>query len=152
MAYAIARPANVYGPRQSTGVEGAVVAGFVERLRDGVPVVIHGNGEQQRDFVYVADVVSAILLMLGSERDGIWNVGSGRATTVAELLDLLQRVIRPAVEIRRTPARPGDVFLSRLSIEKIVGELGWRPRYDLASGIDRLLEEESAGLVGRRQV
>lgn len=135
ISYAIARLANVYGPRQRTDLEGGVVAIFAERLREGLPVTINGTGEQSRDFVHVADVVDALLLMADSRLDGTWNVGTGRAVSVLELLRALEAEIQPAVEVRHGPARYGDVRRSRLSIEAIERDLGWRPGYDLAKGV-----------------
>lgn len=135
ISYAIARLANVYGPRQRTDLEGGVVAIFAQRLREGSPVTINGSGEQSRDFVHVADVVDALLAMADSRLDGIWNVGTGRAVSVLELLRALEAAVRPAVEVRHGPARHGDVRSSRLSIGAIERDLGWRPRYDLAKGV-----------------
>jgi UDP-glucose 4-epimerase len=135
ISYAIARLAKVYGPRQRTDLEGGVVAIFAQRLREGLPVTINGAGEQSRDFVHVADVVDALLVMVDSRLVGTWNVGTGRATSILELLRALEAAIRPAVEVRHGPARHGDVRSSRLSIEAIERDLGWRPGYDLAKGV-----------------
>ena len=135
ISYAIARLANVYGPRQRTDLEGGVVAIFAERLRDGSPVRVNGTGEQSRDFVHVADVVDALLVMVDSRLDGTWNIGTGRAISVLELLRALEAAIGPAAEVHHGPARHGDVRSSRLSIEAIERDLGWRPRYDLAGGV-----------------
>jgi UDP-glucose 4-epimerase len=88
--YAIARLANVYGPRQRTDLEGGVVAIFAQRLREGLPVTINGTGQQSRDFVHVADVVEALLVMADSSLEGTWNVGTGRAVSVLELLRALE--------------------------------------------------------------
>ena len=60
LSYAILRPANVYGPRQRAGTDGGVIATFVDRLARGEPLVINGDGEQVRDFVFVADVAAAV--------------------------------------------------------------------------------------------
>jgi UDP-glucose 4-epimerase len=135
ISYAVARLANVYGPRQRTDLEGGVVAIFAERLRKGLPVTINGTGEQSRDFVHVADVVDALLIMGDSMLEGTWNVGTGRAVSILELLRALEAEIRPAVEVRHGPARQGDVKSSRLSIEAIGRDLGWHPGYDLARGV-----------------
>lgn len=133
--YAIARLANVYGPRQRADSEGGVVAVFAERLRNGFPIAINGTGEQSRDFVYVTDVVDALLVMLRSKREGTWNVATAQSTNLLELLRLLEKVIAPATKVQHGPARPGDVKNSCLSIDKIQEELGWRPKYDLGAGI-----------------
>ena len=142
LSYAIARLANVYGTRQRSDLEGGVVTIFMERLRKKQPLLIHGTGEQRRDLVYVADVVSAILAMQRNERVGTWNVGTGVSTSVLELLSTLEEQIEPAVEVRHGPSRPGDVGESRLSVDLIAEDLGWRPEYDLAEGIADTLRRQ----------
>ncbi len=133
--YANARLANVYGPRQRKDLEGGVVAIFAERLREKLPILINGPGEQSRDFVHVADVVEAIISMAHYRRDGTWNVGTGEATSILELLEAMERKIEPAVKVEHGPSRPGDVNHSRLSIDRIQTELGWHPKLDLPSGL-----------------
>lgn len=142
ISYAIARLANVYGTRQRSDLEGGVVAIFTERLRGRQPITIYGSGEQVRDFIYVADVVSAVLTMLDSDQDGLWNIGTGQATTVNMLLAALQDRLGEALEVRHVDARPGDVFASCLRIDRIAADLGWTPRYDLAAGLDAMLAAE----------
>jgi UDP-glucose 4-epimerase len=135
LPYAIARLANVYGPRQRTDLEGGVVAIFAERLAQGEPLTIFGSGCQRRDFVHVSDVVTAVLAMLDADVDRIWNVGTEVATTLNELLTISERVIGPSVEVRREQPRAGDVFNSCLAIGRISTELGWAPRIPLIDGI-----------------
>lgn len=138
LPYAIARLANVYGPRQRSDLEGGVVAIFAERLAAGEPISVYGNGGQRRDFVHVDDVTAAILAMLGSRTHGMWNVGTGRATTIDELLAAAERVCGAAAEVTRHPAHAGDVFSSCLAVGKIERELGWRPTVSLDVGLRTL--------------
>ena len=144
LSYANARLANVYGPRQRTDLEGGVVAIFAERLRSGSPIVINGTGEQSRDFVHVADVVSALLVLARSRKNGTLNVGTGKASSILDLLRALEAKIGAATEVRRGPPRPGDVNNSRLSVDRIRDELGWSPRYDLAAGVANMGQGEGA--------
>ena len=99
------RFANVYGPRQLAKLEGGVVAIFTDRLRAGESVTIFGDGEQTRDYVYVGDVVAAVLAAVGRD-GGVFNVGTGTETSVNELFDGM-----PARRRRRdrgdARARPG---------------------------------------------
>lgn len=139
MSYANARLANVYGPRQRKDLEGGAVAIFAERLRNGSTILINGSGEQSRDFVHVADVYDALLLMARSRQDGTWNVGTGRGTSIMELLWAMEQKIGPAAEVEHGPARAGDVEHSRLSVEKIREELGWSPKRDLPAGLAETL-------------
>jgi UDP-glucose 4-epimerase len=135
LPYAIARLANVFGPRQRGDLEGGVVAVFSERLRARQPVTIYGSGDQRRDFIHVNDVIAALLVMGETCRNGLWNVGTGEETTVSELLHELEGVLGAAVEVRHLPARPGDIFASSLSFGRIRTELGWRPRLSLLDGL-----------------
>lgn len=138
LPYAIARLANVYGPRQRTDLEGGVVAIIAERLATGKPITIYGSGEQRRDFVHVVDVADALIAMLRTPEQGMWNVGTGRATTINELLAEAERVYGPAVAVDREPSRAGDVFSSCLAIDKITRDLGWAPALTLNDGLRTL--------------
>lgn len=138
LPYAIARLANVYGPRQRSDLEGGVVAILAERLTAGLPIAIYGTGEQRRDFVHVADVAGATIAMLRSGESGMWNVGTGTMTTINELLAAAEGVFGPAVEVSRLPPRVGDVFSSCLAVDKIARDLGWWPSVSLTEGLRTL--------------
>ena len=128
------RFANVYGPRQLAKLEGGVVAIFTDRLRAGETVTIFGDGEQRRDFVYVGDVVAAVLAAIGRD-GGVFNVGTGAATSVNELFEAARRVAGAESEATYAPARAGDVLRSVLDVSRTKRELGWRPQVTLAAGL-----------------
>ncbi len=130
------RFANVYGPRQDAGLEGGVVAIFLERLARGEDTVIFGDGSQARDFVYVADIVASLLATVG-RAGGPYNVGTGRDTTVADLHAACVRVAGSERAPRHEPARLGDVQRSVLDAQLIERELGWRPQVPLDDGLAR---------------
>src|SRR5215204_862143 len=111
------RFANVYGPRQLAKLEGGVVAIFTDRLRDGEAVTIFGDGEQTRDYIYVGDVVAAVLAAIGRD-GGVYNVGTGSETSVNELFEQCRRVARVDAEPIHAPARPGDVLHSVLDVSR----------------------------------
>ena len=86
LPYAIARPSNIYGPRQAAGLEGAVVAAFIDQALRDATLQIHGNGSQTRDFIHVADVVEALWRLGRPEaQSGTWNVAAGRRITISGL-------------------------------------------------------------------
>jgi UDP-glucose 4-epimerase len=128
------RFANVYGPRQLAKLEGGVVAIFMDRLRAGEGVTIFGDGEQTRDFVYVGDVVEAILAAGGQEA-GTFNVGTGVETSVNGLFEACRAVAGVAAEAAHAPARPGDVRRSVIDVSLAAETLGWRPATALAEGL-----------------
>ena len=148
LSYGIARLANVYGPGQRSDLEGGVVAIFVERLTAGLPVEIHGDGLQRRDLVHVDDVVAAVEAIAGPRGDGTWNVATGVAITVVDLLALVRSMTASASPVIHEPPRAGDVVVSRLSIARIARELGWRPSYDLPGGLAATIAELRAVAVG----
>jgi len=138
--YVILRLFNVYGPRQSRGYSG-VVAEFIRRALRGEPPVIYGDGEQTRDFIYVSDVVKAIVSSLRSKVSGVYNVGSGTPTKILDLAYTVLRItgaenLRP--EFRET--RPGDVKHSVADISKANRELGFRPSTSLEAGLRVLVD------------
>lgn len=129
------RLANVYGPRQRAGLEGGVVAIFLDRLRDGRGTEIFGDGGQTRDFVFVGDVVTAILAAASSSDGGVYNVGTGVATSVVELHGLCADVAGERREPRFVPERPGELRHSVLDPELAQRGLGWRAETGLSAGI-----------------
>jgi UDP-glucose 4-epimerase len=128
------RFANVYGPRQDAGLEGGVVAIFLERIARGEETVIYGDGLHSRDFVYVGDVVAALLATVG-HGGGPYNVGTGRDTTIAQLHDACARVAGSDAEPRFEAARRGDVRRSVLDPRLIDRELGWSAHTSLDAGL-----------------
>jgi UDP-glucose 4-epimerase len=130
------RFANVYGERQDAGLEGGVVAIFLERMARGEETVIYGDGEQQRDFVYVGDVVAALLATVGRD-GGPYNVGTGIATSVNELHAACRRAAGIAEEPTHREARLGDVVRSVIDPARAARELGWRAEVPLDEGIAR---------------
>jgi UDP-glucose 4-epimerase len=130
------RFANVYGPRQDSSLEGGVVSIFLERMLTGEPTTIFGDGQQSRDFVYVGDLVDALLAAVG-KGGGPYNVGSGRETTVAELHGACAAVAGVETAPHMEPARLGDVQRSVLNVELAERELGWRAQSSLDDGLRR---------------
>ncbi len=130
------RFANVYGPRQDAGLEGGVVAIFLERMARNEPTTIFGDGTQGRDFVYVDDVVAALLASVGKS-GGPYNVGTGEATTVAQLHEAAAEVAGVEDAPRFEEARLGDVHRSVLDVGRIERELGWRAAVPLGEGMAR---------------
>ncbi|HZQ82670.1 MAG TPA: NAD-dependent epimerase/dehydratase family protein [Gaiellaceae bacterium] len=130
------RFANVYGGRQDSGLEGGVVAIFLERMARGEETVIFGDGGQARDFVYVDDVVDGMLAAVG-RTGGPFNIGTGVATTINELHAACRRVSGVDDEPQRREARLGDVLRSVIDPARAARELGWRPRVQLEDGLAR---------------
>jgi UDP-glucose 4-epimerase len=131
------RLGNVYGPRQDPLGEAGVIAIFCGRLREGKRPTIFGDGKQTRDYIYVGDVVSAMLAAADSETTGAINVGTGIETDVLELVRQLGELggDPKGFEPELAPARTGEV--QRISIDpaRAGRELGWRAEMGLAEGL-----------------
>jgi UDP-glucose 4-epimerase len=148
------RYANVYGPRQDPHGEAGVVAIFCNRVIDGKPLTVFGDGKQTRDYVFVKDVARANLA--AAERDlppmaqldsRAFNVGTGVETSVVELAEIIMRAAGAEAALNFAAARPGELQRSAVSIEKAGRVLGWRPKTALQEG----LAETFAWFAARRR-
>ncbi len=138
--YAILVPANVYGPGQTADGEGGVVAEFAANMTRGRSPVIEGDGSHTRDFVFVEDVVDA--LVRAGERGGgrTLNVGTGTEVSVRGLYDVMARVTGYRGAPRAAPPRPADIARSALDGSAAARHLGWEPFTPLEVGIRKTVE------------
>ena len=135
----VLRFANVFGPRQDPAGEAGVVAIFQARLTAGLPLQIFGRrgaGDAGciRDYVFVADVVSAMLLAVDGRIEGTFNVGSGRGLSTRAVAEALARALGVAPEIVLAPPRAGDLERSVLDPSALVAQ-GWRPQFSFKAGL-----------------
>ncbi len=136
------RYGNIYGPRQDPGGEAGVVAIFARRLLQGKPLMIHGDGGQLRDYLYVEDAARANLLAAEAPIPGgagidahACNVGTGHGTSVTALADLMEEVAGRKTGRRHLAARPGEVQRNVLDPGRIRREWGWAPQLTLREGL-----------------
>ena len=133
------RYGNVYGSRQDPHGEAGVVAIFFDRLIAGEAPKVFGDGSATRDYVYVGDVARATLA--AAENDGgVFNIGTGRETSVVELLELCQRIAGTNFDATFVPQRPGELQRSVLDPSRAVDDLGWRPEHSLEEGLRETYE------------
>ncbi len=131
---------NVYGPRQDPGSEySGVISRFMAAAAAGAPVTVYGDGLQTRDFVYVGDVVEAILRALQKPLSGVsvLNAGSGIPTSVLDVLGRLEEVAGGPIERRFEAARAGDIRDSRADSGRAKWVLGWQATEQFASGLEK---------------
>jgi UDP-glucose 4-epimerase len=128
------RYGNVYGPRQDPHGEAGVVAIFLGALARGEQARIFGDGRQTRDYVYVGDVARATLSALGPD-GGVFNVGTGRETSVVELYELCARVAGSETPAEHAPARLGELQRSFLDPALAARELGFTAMVELEDGL-----------------
>jgi len=138
--YTILRISNPYGERQrSTGIQG-VVAAFIDRALCRLPLEIWGDGSVIRDYIYVGDVVDAVLSAVrytGETR--IFNVGSGIGLSLRDLSDRIQTVVGQDLEVQYKPAGKLHVPANVLDISRAKCELHWQPATSLQAGIQRTI-------------
>ena len=132
--HVVLRFANVFGPRQEPSLEGGVVAIFLDRMQAGESTTIFGDGDQTRDFIYVGDVVRAVLAA-GGHDGGVFNVGTGVEQSINAVHAACRRVTGSDREPEYGPARAGDVLRSVIDPSLAAEELGWRAERDLDSGL-----------------
>jgi UDP-glucose 4-epimerase len=133
--FTILRYSNVFGPRQDPYGESGVVAIFAAKLIAGTPCTIDGDGEQRKDYVYVADVARANLMALEAGSAATCNIGSGVGTSVNEIYRILLQTTGASAGARHGPPRAGDVRNFWLDCTRAARELGWMPKVGLEEGI-----------------
>ena len=138
--HTILRYANVYGPRQISTGEAAVVAKFTHQMLKGGDISINGDGEQARDFVYVGDIVRANLLAMEQTKNEVYNLGTGKTISVNQIFRLLQSMIGYDREPRYLPAIKGEIFKTSLTPVKAHRELGWVAETDFSAGLKHTLD------------
>jgi UDP-glucose 4-epimerase len=141
LSAAVMRLGNVYGPRQDPLGEAGVIAIFCGRLQASESPTIYGDGTQTRDYIYVADVVDAVLAAGDREASGPFNVGTGHETSVLELVELLRDVGGVGeFEPEFAPARTGEVQRIAIDCSRAEAELGWKAGVELRRGLELTLE------------
>lgn len=138
--YIAIRPANVYGPRQYKGGESGVISIFIDKASKGEVCTINGEGAQTRDYVYVDDIVNSLIKGMETDFTGELNIGSGKETSVLDIVELIEEALGKEVNKEHAPAVPGDQMRSCLDSSKAWEVLGWKPQVDLREGIKRTLE------------
>lgn len=142
LKYLALRYMNVYGPRQDyKGAYIAVIMKILDRLDQGLPPIVYGDGSQAYDFIYVSDVAHSNLCALKSDRtDEAYNIGMGTQTTVKELCELILKITGKNYEIQYEPA--GQTFVTNRigSIDKAKKDLGFEGKVNLSEGLAKLIE------------
>jgi len=138
--YAALRFANVYGPRQRSDGEGGVVAIFTDRMLAGKPVTIFGDGSKTRDYIYVGDVVEAVVRAASGPTGVIANLGWGREVSDLELFREVAAATRYAQEPTHAADRPGDIAHNCLDAAVAQQTWGWKPTVALRDGVRRVVE------------
>jgi UDP-glucose 4-epimerase len=135
LSYSILNLSNVYGPRQDPHGEAGVVSIFSNKYLNGERPVIYGNGEQTRDYIFVQDVISALIKSSKIDGDLFLNIGTGIETSVNELAESLKTQFSSNLNPVYHDAREGELQRSVLDNTKARKLLNWEPQYDLNAGM-----------------
>jgi UDP-glucose 4-epimerase len=140
---AVLRLFNVYGPRQGINDYSGVLTRFIDRGKQGLPLVVYGDGSQTRDFVNVCDVVEAVLNAMAHEaaEGDVFNIGSGEAISIRDLAETVLELVGLNSEIIYENPRFGDIKHSYAEISKAKKFLGYKPKVPLRDGLRALLAE-----------
>ena len=126
---------NVYGPGQDPNSQySAVIPRFINRILEGNPPIIYGDGEQTRDFTFINDVVEANILAAKNNISGVFNISTGQRITINNLAATIARFIGKKLEPIYQEPRAGDIKHSLADISKAQG-IGYKPGYTLDSGL-----------------
>lgn len=138
---------NPYGPNQYPGKGTGVITAWLEAIRDNKQITMYGNGESARDFFYVSDAIEATIMALESDKaKGIYNIGSGKATSLNSVIKIMEEVTRKKPEVLSVMERPSDAVKTiALDASKARKEFGWRPTVDLREGIEKTWRWVQAG-------
>ncbi|PIT94613.1 UDP-glucose 4-epimerase [Candidatus Falkowbacteria bacterium CG10_big_fil_rev_8_21_14_0_10_39_9] len=138
-SYTTLRLANVYGPRQYKGGECGVVSIFIDNAVNDRESIINGDGAKTRDFVYVDDVVSALLRALETDYVGAINIGTGVEKSVSAVVLAIELALGKSIKKKTGPAKAGEQEHSCLAISKAKDILGWEPQVMLDEGIKKTI-------------
>ncbi len=128
---------NAYGPRQGSSGYANIIARFFQKIREGKPLTIFGDGRQTRDFVFVEDIVKAnILAATHPDAVGeIFNIATGRENDVNKLVTIINQLSKQKNKVIYTDSRAGEVKHSRAKIEKARRILGYNPEINIEEGL-----------------
>lgn len=135
------RPFNIYSPRQDpSNPYSGVISKFIGRVKEGQPPIIFGDGSQTRDFVSAHDVVNIIRLLANGKGDNgeVYNVGTGKVTSVKELAQIVLDIFDKDLEIEYRDAMPGDIKHSYADVSK-ANAIGFKPTVDLYKGLEEII-------------
>ena len=149
LQYTILRYANVYGPGQDPNGEAGVIAIFAGLMLRGRSPNIYGNGKQERDFVYVSDVVEANLAAVYRGDGGTYNIGTGEPVTINHIHSLLQECTEFHEQPVYRPRRAGEVLSIALDSSRAARELSWEPKVSLEEGLRHAVDYVRAASVRR---
>ncbi len=143
LKYTILRPSNPYGPGQNPYGQQGVIMNFLGKILRNESIEIWGNGAVVRDYIYIDDLVEAIIGIMTSENESksdIYNIGTGIGYSLNEIVEIIRKTIKKEIQIKYFPGRKIDEEKVILNSDKIARQILWRPQTNIAEGIDKSWE------------
>jgi len=137
MGFTILRVSNAYGPRQW---QSGVIPSFILKIMKGERPVINGTGRQTRDFIYIDDLVSALILLAKKGKNEVYNVGSGQEISLKKVFELTKKLLGSNVKAEYGSPRFFEVQRSAPDNKKIKKELRWNPKTGMEEGLKKTIE------------
>jgi UDP-glucose 4-epimerase len=134
---------NIYGPGQRADSYSGVISKFIRKVQRGESPVVHGDGKQTRDFIYIKDVIDACMLAMetAGADGGTFNIGAGKPTTIIELADIIIELSgKTSIKPVHEEPRKGDIENSYADISKARKALNFRPKTELKNGLKSLMK------------
>src|SRR3989344_591472 len=135
LKYIVLRYGNVYGPGQNPKSEAGVIAIFINQLLSAKQPILYDNGLQKRDYVYIDDIVKANLLAIKKDVCGVFNIGTGKATSAKQILKKIERLLSIKVKPLLAPKRLGEIKQISLNSNLAKRTLGWQAETSLSAGL-----------------
>lgn len=135
-----ARFFNVFGERQDpNSAYASAIPIFIKKALRNEPITIFGDGTQTRDFIYVKDIVKALIFLIENSCTGVYNIGYGSKTDINSLVNLIKELTGSDSEIRYLPERAGEIKHSFAAVDKLM-DLGFEPDFAIKDGLMRTIE------------
>jgi len=140
LKHTILRFSNVYGPRQDPRGEAGVIAIFADKILRNESPSINGTGQQTRDYVYVGDVVTALIKSMSPKVAGFYNIATQKETSVIELVTKINKLSKKNITPLHRPVIKGEVYRSVLNSNKAKKNLGWKARVNIDQGLKLVIQ------------
>ena len=137
--YAVLRIFNPYGPNHCNKKQG-IINVLLDKLANKETVEIWGDGSIERDYIYIDDVINALICSMKHTKHKVFNISSGKAVSINKLLDIIEKISHSKIDVKYLPKRKFDIKKNVLNNSLAKKELGWKPSVSIIEGITILLK------------
>jgi UDP-glucose 4-epimerase len=134
----ILRPSNPYGPRQNHFIAQGVISTFLMKLKLNEGISVFGDGNSEKDYIYIDDLIKATYLLALGNYNGVFNIGSGVSTSINRIIQVVQKITEKKLQISYLNNQEYDVLNFVLDIRKISKLINWQPTITIETGVEKL--------------